>query len=325
MDQNDQAQVIEESDADLEAGFAAVRGGEQPAPQTQPDPKASEASAAGDSSTTNPETEASAQPDQGISNVERSTETVEPERKEPTTAELMAQIAALNNSVRNIAGNFGGLKSEVLRELNKLSQVRAAEPQGSAAARGAEKAQQLLLKRVRESWPDLADDLAADLAESISAAPAAPTVDPTQIERLVEQRVSQRVQEVEQRVASETLEMSMPNWQQEIATRDTAGNIVKDSTGKIIPSREFMSWLESKGPDYVNTFWGTNSARFLVGTINGFKEHQKQAQQARNTKQDRLKSAVVPVGRGSTVMQPEIDEEAAMVSGWNEVRGAALR
>jgi hypothetical protein len=319
VDQTDQVSaVIEESDADLEAGFAAVRGG-QPAPQTAADPQASAQSAADD--TSNPETEPSATAEHGIPNVDA----VEPEKKEPTVAELMAQIASLQNTVRNVAGNVGGLKSELQRELQKLTQIRAMQPQDSAAAKGAEKAQQLLLKRVRENWPDFADDLAADLQDSMGAAGAAPSIDPQEIERRVEQKVSQRVEEVERKVASETLDVLVPNWQQDIATRDAAGELIYDSNRKLIPSREFVSWLSSKGDEYSKTFWNTNSAKFLIGAISGFKDSQKQVQQSRTTKQDRLKSAVVPQGRAAAIPQPELDEEAAMDRGWQNVRGGATR
>lgn len=319
MDQEtqDTPQVaVEESDADLEAGFAAVRGGEQPAPQTQPDPQASAPSA---------EAQPAEQPDQGISNVAESTEKVEPEQKEPTTAELMAQISQLQSSIRNIAGNFGGLKSDLQRQLQQLSQIRASEPQGSPAARGAEKAQALLLKRVRENWPDFAEDLAADLEETLGAAKAAPAVDPAEIERRVESRVGQRMAEVEQKLAADTLDVLLPNWQEEISTKDAAGNVILDSTGKLIPSKEFTSWLDSKGEQFRATWWNTNSPKFLIGALNEFKAHTEKAQQTRSTKQDRLKSAVVPQGRASTVVQPDIDEEAAMARGFQQVRGGAFR
>lgn len=313
-----ETQVVDDSDADFEAGFNAVRGGES-APKSQPDPQASEQSAQ-----SKPETDTSTEQDAepGISNADGSTGTVF-EQKDPTTRELLSRIDQLQNTVRNIAGNFGGLKSELqreLREISRLQQVREAEPQGSPAAEGARKTQQLILKRVKENWPDFADDLAADLSETIGAAKAAPTFNPMEIEQRVSQRVSQEVNTVEQRLSAETLEVLLPDWQATISTRDTNGNLVKDSTGRYIPSREFMSWLQSKGPDFEGQFWSTNSPKFLIGAIREFKSALDGSKG--NNKQARLKSAVVPQGRGGAAPQAELDEEALMNRGFASIRGA---
>lgn len=310
-----ETQVVD-SDADFEAGFNAVRGIET-APKSTPDPQASEESAGDAGSEAAPEDAG-----QGISEDDQSSEAAPP--KEPTTAELIAQISRLDNTVRNIAGNFGGLKSELqreLKELSRLQQVRATEPQGSPAAEGARKTQQLILKRVKENWPDFADDLAADLAESIGAAQAAPAFNPDDLDRRVSQRVSHEVNNIEQRLSAETLDLMMPDWQADISTRDASGNLVKDSTGKYIPSREFMSWLGSKGKDFEVHFWNTNSPKFLIGAIKEFKTAQGGVRQQQQQKQARLKGAVVPQGRGGAPSQAELDEEALMNRGFNSVRG----
>jgi hypothetical protein len=294
QDVQDQEVPEQDSDADMEAGFAAVRGA--PAQMTDPAPAA---------------------PVESKAEAEPAAEPADP--KEPQKDELRALIASIvteaitpiQGSMRNIAGNVGGLKSE----LQRLANVQRTHPDGSAAAEGARKASELILKRVAENYPELSKDLAADLSEALGAAQAAP--DAAAIEQIVEKKVSQR----ETQLAAETLDVVRPNWKLDIAARDAAGNPVMDDAGRIVPGKAFMDWLGTKGDDFRRTFWTTNSIRFLAGAVDEFKATQQDVAKPRENKQARLAAAVTPVGRSAPVAHAEIDEEAAMSLGFKAARG----
>lgn len=315
---------VEESDADLEAGFSAVRGEQQPAVQTQPAP---EQSAAGGDAAPSGEMD-QPQTDEA------------PVQKDPN-AELREQLAQLQSSVRNIAGNFGGLKSE-LQRLRDLQTTKATQPQGTAAAAEAKKAIEVQLKKVKEEYPELAELFQADLSEILggigASGPAG--MDESAVDRIVQSRMSR----LEERTAKEVLASVHPDWETDIAEKDGAGNPVKiqardprgnpavDANGNPVlvlkPSQEFTNWMQSKSPEFRQTFWNTNSAAFLVKAMSDFKSKRSSApsptpqnrHMTQPSKQDRLRSAVVPQARGGSARQTEIDEDAAFSLGFNRVR-----
>lgn len=315
VEQEQQPAVVEESDADLEAGFSAVRGGDQPAPQTQPDPEPASGGDSGPSDEVEQPQRAAVAPDPNV--------------------ELREQIAQLQSSVRNIAGNFGGLKSE-LQRLRDLQQTKETQPQGTAAATEAKKAVEIQLKKVKEEYPELAALFAADLSEILgSVAPAtASKFDESAVDRIV----SDRMTRLEQHTAKEVLNSVHPDWEVEVAERDGGGTPVKvqakDGSGRPLvdargnpvlvlkPSQEFTGWLSSKGQQFADTFWNTNSPAFLVKALSEFKSKRGTGQpSATSTKQDRLRSATLPQARGSSARQTEIDEDSAMSVGFARVRG----
>jgi hypothetical protein len=232
------------------------------------------------------------------------------------------ETAAIQNAVRNVAGSLGGLKSEMLREFGKLKKIEQTQPEGSVAAKAAAKSQAILLKGLRENYPELAEIIESDLSQSnFAAAPAAAQFDEAALDR----RVSEKLAEVETRLATDALDMAMPDWRERIAMRDSSGQLVRDTSGRLMTSNEFKSWLSQKPATEQHQFWHTNSPKFVASTIRQYEEAAaKGQQQQRERKQDRLTRAVVPQGRSQPVVQQEIDEEAAMNRAFAAVRSGHL-
>lgn len=328
MNENDQNNaVIEDTDADLEAGFAAIRGGAEPATQTQADPAQAAPAESGDqgqsTQLSDDEQHQSSQTLAPKTATDDTTQDPHADVRQLVASMIREETQALQNSLRNVAGNLGGLKSEMLREIGKLREIEKRNPEGSTAAKAAAKGQAVLLKGLRENYPELAEIIEADLSQAnFAAAPAAAQFDPAEIDR----RVDARVEDVKRELATDAVDLAMPDWRERIALRDQSGQPVRDSTGKFLPSREFTGWLQAKGADFNATFWNTNSPKFIVGAIREYDEARSRGTQQRQPpppprNKDRLIRAVVPQGRSQPVVQQEVDEEAAMQGAFNAVRG----
>lgn len=307
-----------DDEADLVSGFSEVTGQEPVAPE-EPKPEGDAIEAA-------------------QAELDEPAPSQEPQAPEPAPwaadlGALRTQFESFEKTVRNIAGNVGGLKSQ----LQKLSAL----PQGTPAAENAQKiVEEAIKEHISNEFPELGESLVKSMTKIVSslvvsAAPAS-QVDADAIETRVMARVERRA-----------LERAHPKWEDELALRDEAGELVLDPEGKRLPSPAFKEWFATKDQEFQRTFLETVDSEFLIPAIAEFKEYragkagktapaEEPARGATEvaastpapgpavaSKQRRLAAAVTPSGLGGKQTgRTELTEDEEFAAGFRAVRGS---
>lgn len=242
------------------------------------------------------------------------------------------EVNRINQTIRNVAGNVGGLKSA----LQKLQSA----PQGTAAA---DKAEELVKAAVEahigQEYPEMAPHLIKSLTALVSKlvvpnAPA-PSVDADAIEQRVMTRVERRA-----------LERAHPKWEADLALKDETGQPVRDAEGKYVAGPAFREWIATKDAAFQKEFGETIDSEFLIDALGDFKAFRDGKNTpapaptpapagapapapapapaaAQSNKQRRLAAAVTPTGVGKPATgRAQPTEEDDFVAGFRRVRGS---
>jgi hypothetical protein len=319
----DEQQPDPQADAEeaaLAAGHAEVRGAAVPDPVNQPVDQPVDQPAdrpAGADFPGHPEPEAS-----------DNSQTLE-----QRLAALESSFPSFRQGLDSVAGRLGGMN----RVLQELREVRASQPQGSAAA-AVQKIAVTQLKNLSSDYPELAKAFADDLNEILSAplgsSPATPQVD---VEAIAQRAEHSAIVRLERRL----LDREHPNWDADIALKDEMGRPLRDPSGRYLPSPVFVDWLKSKPEPFRQAFVGGIDSDFLSSGLKDFKEFRASRQgqgsaqpahssgpaqaaqaPASSSKQARLAAAITPRGSSSGVAgSAALTEDDAFLSGFKSVRG----
>ncbi len=285
MENVDSQQDVDQSqqeDASLEAGFNRTRGEEPPVEIPPPEPATTEAApekateASTDQQTAAPE----AQAEEPMIGSFKESEFKALMAKAQRVDELEAQI---NGNQSKVFGKFG----EVQRLINEMKATPPGQPVKLAGAK---------LKRLADTFPELAEALAEDLSELSLESPAQSTFDSTELE----QRFALQVEEIKRENEKKLLSMKHRGWKETVKSQD------------------FTLWkgtLPAEERQQLDNSW---DAEYISDKLDSFNEWKSRpSTKQRNDK--RLEAAVTPTGTPNTApgLIPDI---AGLNAGFNKIR-----
>jgi len=186
--------------------------------------------------------------------------------------------------VRRMHGEIGNIN-------RTLQQLQSAPKAESAPA---EKAAALVLKRLSNEYPELAETLAEDMSEVLQEALAkrsSPSVD-------INAQVSAEVMRVRKLDAYEALTEDHPDHE------------------AVSKSPEFHAWLKTKPVEYQERILNTWNPATASKGLTEFKSHQTAQSNTRERKQNRLASAVTPQGSSQQGRASTLPDEEGYNAGY---------
>jgi hypothetical protein len=290
----------EQEDAAMAAGFAGARGDDVPEEvSSELDlPESGAAHAA-------PQVDAPAKTATAPSDIDR------------LRAELAAGMEGIQKNLRVVFGKVGA-HEDLIRKV-VAGQTAPAGAAGEAARRvGADS-----FKRLRESYPELAEQVAEGLEHVLAAQPRH-GMDRDEFDARVNAKVNELVgpalarsqaqsqaqakATIAQEVAAVRLEQAHPDWQD------------------VTKSKGFEDFFKSKPPDYQRAAWHSNDPRMIGSLIAEYKTFARRygntagrRNEASSSRQSRLAAAVVPAGTGAGT-PTGISDDDALVYGFKSVR-----
>jgi hypothetical protein len=213
----------------------------------------------------------------------------EPEQThEITVSDLSAELKALKEKVaasHEDAGTVRKLHGEIGNINRTLLEMKNPPPAPVEDTDAAE------LDALIEEYPDLVGPLVKTLRATqaqLANLQHRPTDD-------IDQRVSQTIASIRQEDAAETLAMEHPDY------RSLPG------------TPEYEGWLSNKTPEFQERFRNTWNPAVVSRGLTEFKESLKK----RESKQERLSSAITPKGVSRKVGESTLSDEEAVWAGYN--------
>jgi len=282
----------EQQDAAMAAGFAGERGDDVPEEVSEeldlPESGAAQVAPHGDA----PAKTATA-----------------PSAIDSLRAELAAGMEGIQKNLRVVFGKVGA-HEDLIRKV-VAGQTAPAGAAGAAARRvGVDS-----FRRLRETYPELAEQVAEGLEHVLAAQPRN-GMDREEFDARVNAKVNELVgpalaqtkAAIAQEVAAVRLEQAHPDW------------------ADVTKSKGFEEFFKSKPVDYQRAAWHSNDPR-MIGTL--IAEYKTFARRYGNTaarrnaasssRQSRLAAAVVPAGTGAGT-PTGISDDDALVYGFKSVR-----
>jgi hypothetical protein len=236
--------------------------------------------------------------------------------------DLLARVPEVERRLEAQMQKVTGKLGEFNRTLQSLQQMQTSgRPSEQATAR---KIAGDMLKRTRQTYPDLADAIANDLNEIFSmpeagkpsgqhdtqaqSAPAAAGPTPEQIAQYTQARIADAVGHVTRQQELKLLSMRHPDFQQVAASAD------------------FKLWAESLPAEDRAQVFSSEDALYVAEKLDAFKAFREQAAAQANAKkttaQKRLAQAVAPTSGNPGHTAPIQTEEDAFLAGFAGARGA---
>lgn len=227
------------------------------------------------------------QDEPAIEDPQETPEKAEPAEELPTVTTLADELKALKakvaastndpDTVRKMHGEIGNIN----RTLQQL-QAKPAPVDDELTAAIAE------AEKVAEEYPELAGPLVKALKTSMARGQQPVDID---------ERVTNAVAKIREAEAMEALQEEHPDY---ITLRDT-------------PTPEYKAWLAGKTPEFQDRFLSTWNPAVVSRGLTEFKDSLK----ARERKQNRLASAVVPQSTTQKAEPSAISDEEALYRGYN--------
>lgn len=286
----------EQQDAAMAAGFAGERGDDVPdevsAELDLPENGAAQAA---------PNMDAPAKTATAPSDIDR------------LRAELAAGMEGIQKNLRVVFGKVGA-HEDLIRKV-VAGQTAPAGSAGEAARRvGVDS-----FKRLRETYPELAEQVAEGLEHVLAAQPRH-GMDRDEFDARVNAKVNELVgpalaksqaqakATIAQEVAAVRLEQAHPDWED------------------VTKSKGFEDFFKSKPQDYQRAAWHSNDPRMIGALVAEYKTFARRygnsasrRNAASTSRQSRLAAAVVPAGSGSGA-PTGISDDDALVYGFKSVR-----
>ncbi|UOF76807.1 hypothetical protein [Caudoviricetes sp.] len=209
--------------------------------------------------------------------------------------EKAGQVDAIRHSHQKLAGQYGSALQQIQR-LDAAIKSGAGAPQFSKEK----------LKKLSESFPELAEILADDLAgifgaqKTETADPKGPTPDPL---KEVSDQFSRQMAQKEETYQRKILTIMHPNWLEMVHEPEFSA---------------FTSKLSQSEQELLNSGWDAEQIGAILTRYKQSKSTSQQSTVSSTPKKDRLSAAVVPK---SGARAPSGDtEEDAFTKGFNSIR-----
>lgn len=252
--------------------------------------------------------------------VEQEEPVAKPSAKKPLTiaglteeqiAQALSRIGTMQSAIDKMAGRNGQL-------MQQIEQLRNNPPQAQAQ----QKALDIKLARLSESFPELAKLLQEDLQAATAATAVAP-VEPAQpsapvfTAEMFEAKLAERLTPLQEQIEVKVLSVLHPDWAQIVATPEFA--LYRDN---VLPDGEGRKLMESEDAAYIAT------------KLTDFKKW-REAQSAPaptplptpaptpSTVSRRLAGAVLPSGSAPVTPAAQLTEEDGFLAGFNNERKRA--
>lgn len=198
-----------------------------------------------------------------------------------------AEVDKLREAQSKVFGTLGALRQTIDALRN--------QPAPTAAALQLTKDK---LKRLGESFPELAEMLAEDLSGALTVQ----SIDPSAFERVVESKLHERLNAQQQVFETKLLSAMHPDWRH------------------VASSPEFAQWKSGLDPETTAQLDSSWDAVFIGSKLTEFKNWKAQQAKSQLSKTKRLEAAVAPKGAAKP---PVLTDEDAFIAGFKSARGVS--
>jgi hypothetical protein len=303
---------VDAADLEMAAGYAETRGVEPPASTADTDTSAAPAAASDDPATVEALQAEAAKAAEAKGESAGASPQPANAGAEPTVAQVLEQVTALQARLRNAEGHIGGINSTLKQSLATAKAVATSAGGSGAAPSQADIAAAAVsgekLKQLCEDFPDFGEALKESLTatEQSILAKVGGSIDREALRNEVRAEVMAEVQpfirgEIDAARAETQVVARYPDFHDRVKTP------------------EFGQWLQKQAPEVVALAHSTKAAD-AIALIDRHQKHVDTLAAAAR-KRNRLTNAVLP--RGTAQGGPQVlDDDAAMQAGFASVRGA---